>query len=86
MYSFSTDSSDFKQGVQNLSFYLGPSDMTDKQCYNITIIDDSYCEYYDNCTNEHFFTELTTDSQYVRLVNDTAQIFIVEQLDQCGRL
>ena len=60
--------------------------MTDKQCYNITIIDDSYCEYYDNCTNEYFLSELITDSQYVRLVNDTAQVFIEDQLDQCGRL
>ena len=80
------DSTEFMQSVENLTFFNGISNMITKQCYNLTIISDTYCEYYHNCSNAYLLSQLTTDSSTVKLENSKVRIFIEEDRAQCGML
>ena len=78
------DSTEFIQSVKNLTFFNGISNMITKQCYNLTIISDTYCEYYHNCSNAYLLSQLTTDSNTVKLENSEVHISIEEDFTQCG--
>ena len=62
------------------------SSTSDTQCYNISFVEGS-CEFYSNCTNAYFLSQLTTDSEHVTLVNDTVAVVFEEQLHvgTCGK-
>ena len=78
------DFTEFMPSVENLTFFNGISNMITKQCYNLTITSDTYCEYYHNCSNAYLLSQLTTDSNTVKLENSEVHIFIEEDLTQCG--
>ena len=60
--------------------------MSGRECYNLTVISDMYCEYYRKCTNAFLLSQLTTDSDFVRIENSEVHIFIEENLTQCSML
>ena len=80
------DSRDFIQSVENLTFFDGTSNMITKQCYNLTLVNDIQCEYFTNCTSVYLLSQLTTDSNTVKLENSEVYIYIEEDLTQCGML
>ena len=59
--------------------------MSGRECYNLTVISDMYCEYYRKCTNAFLLSQLTTDD-FVRIENSEVHIFIEENLTQCSML
>ena len=77
---------EFIQSVEYLTFFNGTSNMFTKQCYNLSVISDMHCEYYHNCTRVYLLSQLTTDSNTVKLKNSEVRIFIKEDLTQCGML
>ena len=80
------DSRDFIQSVENLTFFDGTSKTVTKQCYNLTLVNDIQCEYFTNCTSVYLLSQLTTNSDSVKLGNNEVPIFIEEDLTQCGML
>ena len=83
-----TDSRDFIQSVENLTFFDGTSNMVTKQCYNLTVANNIQCKYYTNCNSTDVFlvSQLTTISNSVKLENSEVYIYIEEDLTQCGML
>ena len=62
------------------------SNSSDTQCYNISFVK-ANCEFYNNCTSVYFVSQLTTDSEYVTLVNDRVDVVFEERLHvgTCGK-
>ena len=49
-------------------------------------IDNEVCEYYNNCTNAYFQSELSTDSEHVNLVDAIVNVTIEEELgSKCSK-
>ena len=84
-YNFtSAGSAGFNQSVQYLSFFNGSSSMSNKQCYNLSIINGTHCEYYKDCSKAYLLSRLTADDKFVKLKNKEVHVFIEEDLSKCG--
>ena len=57
--------------------------MSGRECYNLTVTSDISCKY---CSSAYLLSRFTTDSKYVKFVNNEVYIFIKEDLRQCGTL
>ena len=76
-----TDSREFSQSVEHLTFFNDTSNMSGRECYNITVVRDIPCKY---CSSAYLLSQWTTDSNYVRIDRSEVRIYIQEDLMQCG--
>ena len=74
---------EFSQNVEYLTFFNDSSNMSGRECYNLTVVRDIPCKY---CSSAYLLSQLTTDSNYVRIDNSEVRIFIREDITQCGML
>ena len=79
-----TDSTEFSQNVESLTFFDGSSNKSGRQCYNLTVIGDLHCEYCNN--RAYLLSQLTTNSTFVKFNNSEVRIYIEEDFMQCGML
>ena len=86
IYFTCTGSTNFTQDVKYLTFFNDSSNMSDRECFRLTVISDMYCEYYRKCTNAFLLSQLTTDSDFVKIENSEVRIFIEENLTKCSML
>ena len=76
-----TDSTEFSQNVNSLTFFDDSSNKSDRGCYNLKVISDLHCEY---CNRAYLLSQLTTNKTFVKFNNREVRIYIKEHL--CGML
>ena len=57
-----------------------------KQCFNVSITDDSECELDEKCDNEMFTCELKTEEGSRVVAVDSVMSVFIEDADDCGMI